>query len=32
MELYAYESEEPTPELPEKYGPYTIVYTPEKES
>ena len=32
MELYAYESEESTPELPEKFGPYTIVYTPKGES
>lgn len=31
VELYAYESEEATPELPEKYGPYTIVYTPTPE-
>lgn len=32
MELYAYEPEEPTPELPEKYGPYTLVYTPKEEA
>lgn len=31
MKLYAYAHEEATPELPEKYGPYTIVYTPTPE-
>lgn len=32
MELYAYAHEEATPELPEKSGPYAIVYTPKDES
>ena len=30
MKLYAYAHEEATPELPENFGPYSIVYTPEE--